>query len=922
MKQALLFVAASVAMLAACSRNEMDFQEKAVLNDGNLVERVVFEAPLIRSLGEDHETRASLSQDGDNAVLFKWEASDTVGIYPDKGSQVFFEITDGVGTNVASFDGGGWALREKSIYSCYFPFVCDMKLDRNAIPISFADQVQTGISNYNGVRFSLASSGTSSSSGSLRFSFKMLNTIIRVKAIGLPAGTYSKLSLTTDEPLFVQQGFFGLNDLSITGKSFSDTLEISLKDFTLKEASTEENPVLIYLTSAPVDFRGHTVTVRAYSEDGRIYQCEKNPNKACEAGAWLGLKCVMEESDDGIVKYAKASSITVGGTYLIVDSDDKRLFKGATDGLFANVSPENSIITDTDGSLADYEFTVENSGSNYYLKFNDGKYLVCNYNNNSSTGLAYANTPSEVKYPYALTTGTNGTFFFNTTQENNTAKTDQFLYFKTSDGIFKIGGSGDTIGVHLYMKDGKQDRGLCFDPMSVTCTLGSIPEKPVLSGTYTAVTYSSSDEKIATVDSEGNVTTLAAGIVTITATAAEDDQYSAGSAAYTLKIKSGSTSGKYVRVTSIDKINLDGEYVIVYEEGSVQKAFKPILNSNKNAFSTASNNAIDIIIDNNEIEADEVDDCRIALANQDGTTKKFSLVVPEADGTSDYYWYVYRSGIFTAKVYSDNSDDTGYRSSFELSPAGALTLKGTNNYILRYSSGYFTASTGTAPNNLYLFVREGGSVKQKQTLGFAESTVNWTLGEGYEAGQSYNFPQQVTGAQTTVTYTCEPESVAKIEGGKIKIVGAGSATVTATAEKNDQYYAASASYTLRIIKPAPEGWVDMGTFNLENRALYYYLNDALNSYSDNDDATNTVMATYATGSDYASIDRKDCPNPVTITWTNSASASTVISIYENDALANPVWIQNATDRATSADVFNLIPGRTYYYTVSEDGSIW
>ena len=294
MKNSFAFVLA-LALLAACSSlNEKDFDEKTVPEERDLVERVIFEAPVIRSLGEEDETRASLSQEGEGSILFAWEATDSVGICPDKGAQAFFEMTDGVGTNVASFDGGGWSLRSGSTYSCYFPFVGDMYLDKSAIPASFSNQVQTGLSNYGGVRFFLASEGTSSSSGTLRFSFQMLNTVIRIKAIGLPAGTYTKLSLTTDEDLFVQEGSFGLENMAITGKSFSKTLEISLKDFTLTETSTEANPVLIYLASAPVDLSKKVVTIRAYSNDGAVYMCEKTPSKAYEAGAWGGLKCTME----------------------------------------------------------------------------------------------------------------------------------------------------------------------------------------------------------------------------------------------------------------------------------------------------------------------------------------------------------------------------------------------------------------------------------------------------------------------------------------------------------------------------------------------------------------------------------------------------------------------------------------------------
>ena len=300
MKYIYVLLAASMGILAACSRlNEFGPDQKTGLDEGELVERVIFEVPALRYLGEEGETRVSFSQEGDNDIMFGWEESDTVGIYPNQGAQVFFSMEDGVGTNVASFNGGGWALRDNSTYYCYYPFVGNMYLDRNAIPVSFENQVQSVVSNYEGVRFYLASGGTSSSSGSLRFTFQMLNTMIRIKAIGLPAGTYTKLSLTTDEEVFVQKGSFGLENLTITGKTYSNSLEVSLKDFTLAEESTEENPALIYLTSAPVDLTGKTVTIRIFSSDGIAYIEERSSTKNYEANAWGGMRCdhLVKESN-------------------------------------------------------------------------------------------------------------------------------------------------------------------------------------------------------------------------------------------------------------------------------------------------------------------------------------------------------------------------------------------------------------------------------------------------------------------------------------------------------------------------------------------------------------------------------------------------------------------------------------------------
>ena len=377
MKYACVLAAASLGMLAACSGlNEVDLEKDPILNDEDLVERVIFEAPVIRSLGEDGETRASLTQEEDK-INFLWEVTDTVGIYPDQGAQVFFSMKDGAGTNIASFDGGGWALRKGSTYSCYYPFVGNMYLNRDDIPVSFANQEQAGVSGHEGVRFYLASEGTSSASGALRFGFQILNTVIRIRAVGLPAGTYTRLSVTTDDPMFVEKGSFGLEDMTITGKTYSNSLEISLKDFTLTETSTEANPVYIYLTSAPVNLVGKEVTVRAYSNEG-VYKSIIRPVNAFAAGSWGGWKCVMEpehvifytSSDNSIVTPAAADAFgaaIVSNEY--VGSKGILIFDGNVtqigDHAFENCTTLTGItIPETVTSIGEYAFAgCSNLGS-------------------------------------------------------------------------------------------------------------------------------------------------------------------------------------------------------------------------------------------------------------------------------------------------------------------------------------------------------------------------------------------------------------------------------------------------------------------------------------------------------------------------------------------------------------------------------
>ncbi|MBQ9173912.1 MAG: carbohydrate-binding domain-containing protein [Bacteroidales bacterium] len=82
-----------------------------------------------------------------------------------------------------------------------------------------------------------------------------------------------------------------------------------------------------------------------------------------------------------------------------------------------------------------------------------------------------------------------------------------------------------------------EDPGISWSESSFTATLASSNTFPTLSNPNgVSVSYSSSDETVATVDSEGNVTMVSAGTVAISATSEKTDTYSSASASYILKI--------------------------------------------------------------------------------------------------------------------------------------------------------------------------------------------------------------------------------------------------------------------------------------------------------------------------------------------------------------------------------------------------
>jgi len=83
----------------------------------------------------------------------------------------------------------------------------------------------------------------------------------------------------------------------------------------------------------------------------------------------------------------------------------------------------------------------------------------------------------------------------------------------------------------------KASAGLAWSEDAATATMGLEFAAPTLTNTHNVdVTYSSSDENVATIDANGAVTIVAAGGTTITATFAGNDNYEAAAVSYTLTV--------------------------------------------------------------------------------------------------------------------------------------------------------------------------------------------------------------------------------------------------------------------------------------------------------------------------------------------------------------------------------------------------
>ena len=122
--------------------------------------------------------------------------------------------------------------------------------------------------------------------------------------------------------------------------------------------------------------------------------------------------------------------------------------------------------------------------------------------------------------------------------------------FALSVLLFPMSCEGDEILLNIDEETGEIETTTQADPLlswsakTYEATLGAENSFPTLTNKYgVTVSYSSSDESTAAISSNGELTLVAAGTTTITATFAGDDTYKAASASYTLVVTSEADEG-------------------------------------------------------------------------------------------------------------------------------------------------------------------------------------------------------------------------------------------------------------------------------------------------------------------------------------------------------------------------------------------
>lgn len=161
---------------------------------------------------------------------------------------------------------------------------------------------------------------------------------------------------------------------------------------------------------------------------------------------------------------------------------------------------------------------------------------------------------------------------------------------------------------------------------------------PELMNPYSlAVTYESSKPDVATIDANGVVSIVAAGITTISATTTGNDTYAAGSVEYTLEVIDANIPpvAGYVQVTDLSQLT-NGKKVII---GSLEDEGKAIGNDNTNRNNFPGN---DVTITDGVISTVSAEIAIFELGYD--ATNGYSFKITNSANTSTNNQYLYAAG--------------------------------------------------------------------------------------------------------------------------------------------------------------------------------------------------------------------------------------------------------------------------------------
>ena len=381
-------------------------------------------------------------------------------------------------------------------------------------------------------------SNTVSGASPLSLTVSSLSAGITINA-GSAATYISQITITPtanpslQDPALAFTGITGDVTKMLTDGSYSSAATTA-SDATIVYSSSNQEVATIGQDGLVTLVAGGTTTIKAEVAETATYNAAE-------------IEYTLTVFDPATVKtFAKVTSGAVtDGQYILVyqESDD------ATSVIAMNTTNEKDYFMYTEVNLTDgkivtddqsiiWDITTQANGS---MSISNGDNIFVGYKNSSNNAYIYETYTEEncdwtFKYEENVFSCTNGYAKERTLKYNNGAP--RFACYTSAPNItlYKLDSGKQAVTVAFNEVNG--DKEVFFtESFTYNSAATATPERPI--------TYSSSNQEVATISAEGIVTVVGPGTTIIKAIAAGDDTYEEGAAQYTLTVRAASVTLPY-----------------------------------------------------------------------------------------------------------------------------------------------------------------------------------------------------------------------------------------------------------------------------------------------------------------------------------------------------------------------------------------
>ncbi len=556
-------IAIAALSLAACSKNE------APINDENEMITLKFN---IRN-ADDASTRALLGTDSEGKKFLNWENGDQIGSFA-TGTFSGGTQTSNNNSGTVEVDGNAYILNIQTFNSgtvtnlyTYYPFSSSAGKDKTAAvmtipatqemtPAGFDADAMPMAGTPATVDLTIAEANKDVPCGDINF--YNLGSIINFRVYSSVA---TEETLTSVKYVSESDNIGGTYTIDLTGIS-SNEESLSLKgNGTAKEITTlvstspvigtgKDNAIDVYMVVAPGEYSNTQVVV---TTSAHTYTLAASGTKTFARSSVKPMAIDIQKGTPGDLPveetWVKVTSVAdfTAGTYYILNWDEKKYLPNAEAGSAPAATDFKGTVTDDmrwEATVSDGGLIFKNPESEFYLWGRD--------DNNNGVRVkkeAPSNTSSKV---WKFTTNSSfgvvasvGSTRYLATYNNDGTQQDWRNYAENSlgDGTHEPTGTQTIYSANNFpavfykLQAGtvpqKETPELAFiNPTTTVNVEETVTNIATINPSTLAITYSSSDEDVATVSNAGVVTGVAAGTATITAAFAGNEEYNEVSASY------------------------------------------------------------------------------------------------------------------------------------------------------------------------------------------------------------------------------------------------------------------------------------------------------------------------------------------------------------------------------------------------------